>query len=56
MWLQKSRGEKVDDYRWGNLKLKLKWGPKTHLLLLIIAIGATKDKMKIFKIITLIRP
>ncbi len=37
-----------------NLKLKLKWGPKTHLQLQIITIGATKDnEMKIFEIITL---
>ncbi len=45
---------KIDDYRWWNLKLKLKWGPETHLLLLIITKCAIKDnKMKIFKIITL---
>ncbi len=36
------------------MKLKLKWGPKTHLQLPIIAIGAEKNNnMKIFKIITL---
>ncbi len=44
--------EKIDDSRRWNLKLKLKWGPKTDLQLLIIAIGAAKDnKMKIFEII-----
>ncbi len=46
--------EKVNDYRRWNLKLKLKRGPKTHLQLPIITIGAAKDnKMKIFQIITL---
>ncbi len=34
---------KMDDYRWWNLKLKLKWGPKTHLQLQIIVIGAAKE-------------
>ncbi len=35
------------------LELELKWGPKTHLQLPIIAIGAAKDnEMKIFQIIT----
>ncbi len=35
------------------LKLKLKWGPKTHLQLPIIVIGAAKNyEMKIFEIIT----
>ncbi len=37
-----------------NLKLKLKWGPKTHLQSPIIAIGAAKEnETKIFGIITL---
>ncbi len=46
--------EKIDDYRRWNLKLKLKWGPKTHLQLPIITIGAVKEnEMKIFKILTL---
>ncbi len=36
------------------LKLKVKWGPETHLQLPIIAIGAAKDnEMKIFEIMTL---
>ncbi len=46
--------EKMEDYRWWNLKLKLNWGPKTYLQLQLIAIGAAKDnEMKIFKIIIL---
>ncbi len=32
---------KIDGYRQWNLKLKLKWGPKTHTQLPIIAIGGT---------------
>ncbi len=45
--------EKTDNYRRWNLKLKLKWGPRTHLQLLIITIGAAKDnELKIFEIIT----
>ncbi len=36
------------------MKLKLKWGRKTHLQLQIITIGAAKDnEMKIFEIVTL---
>ncbi len=36
------------------MKLKLKCGPKTHLQLTIITIGAAKDnKMKVFAIVTL---
>ncbi len=44
--------EKIDDYRRWNLKLKLKWGPKTHLQLPLIAIGIDNE-MKISEIITL---
>ncbi len=47
--------EKVDDYRRGNLKVKLRWGQKTDLQLPIIARGAVKDfKMKIFEMLTLL--
>ncbi len=46
--------EKIKDYRWWSLKLKLKWGPKTCMQLPLITIGATKDnKMKIFGITVL---
>ncbi len=41
----------TDDETWN---LKLKWGPKTHPQLPIIAISAAKDnEMKIFEIINL---
>ncbi len=44
--------QKTDDYRWWNLKLKPKWGPKTQLQLPLIAKGKDNE-MKIFEIITL---
>ncbi len=41
------------DNRGWNLRPKVKWGPKIHLQLQIIGIGAMKyNKMKIFEIIT----
>ncbi len=51
--LWRTNKEEIDYRRW-NLKLKLKWGPKTHLQLPIIATAAVKDnRMKIFETVSL---
>ncbi len=41
--LWRTNKEKIDDCGQWNLKLKLKWGSKTHPQLQIIAIAAAKD-------------